>query len=466
MKVAHDDQLEVFRLAIASVTGQIEGRPDPVRWVGTRLGEQLYSKQREICLSVRDNRRTSVPSAFDTGKSFSASRLALWWIGTHPVGEAMVVSTATTHAQVRAILWQEINAAHARAKTLPGRVNQTEWWIDNSMVGFGRRPRDWSPDAFTGIHRPYVLVIIDEASGVPRPIFEACEGLITNEDSRILAIGNPYASDSYFAHICRPDSPWNTIRISAFDTPAFTGEAMPPIALKSLVSKMWVEEVTQEWGLDSPLYQSKVLGEFPEESDDQLIPLSWVRAAVDNEAEGWRDEMPALGVDVARYGEDETVIAGRWGDHVEIVETFRRKPVTYTAGAVRRLARELNTNDIRVDDDGIGGGVTDILREEGMTVDALHGGGATTEPKKFVNSRSEWWWNTRLWFQSQAADIPDDDKLVAQLTSVHWSLDSKGRIAVESKDDMRKRGVRSPDRGDAVVYTKATSGKKPGVRWL
>lgn len=454
-----DAELEPFRQALAKVTGSMGERPDPVAWVGRKLGEKLYAKQRQVVTSVSLNRRTAVPSAFDTGKSFSASRLAAWWIDTHPPGEAIVVTTATTHAQVRAILWQEIGAAHRKSKLLPGHVNQTEWWIGDILVGFGRRPRDWSPDAFTGIHRPYVLVIIDEASGVPRTIFDACEGLITNADSRILAIGNPYAPDSHFAHICRPDSPWNVIPISAFDTPAYTGERMPDIAMRSLISRVWVDENTKEWGTDSPLYITKILGKFPDESDDQLLPLSWVQAAIDHEVEAETNH-PVIGVDVARYGEDETVIGARWGHHHELVESFRRKATTYTTGRVVQHARRLESRDVRVDGDGLGAGVVDGLREQGVSVDELRNGMPASDPVNYLNARSEWWWQIRQSFEAREPDIPADDLLAAQLTSLHWGVDSKGRTYVESKDDMRKRGVRSPDRAEGIVlYTHARSRK-------
>jgi hypothetical protein len=433
-------------------------RSDPVVWVGDELGESLYAKQREIAQSVAANRRTAVAACFDSGKSFLASRLAMWWIESHPPGDALVVSTATTFHQVRAILWQEIGNAH-EAHNLTGKVSQTEWKIGNRLVGFGRRPRDWSPDALTGHHRPYVLVIVDESSGVPKVIFEALEGLITNEDSRILAIGNPYAADSHFAHICRPESAWNAVHISAFDTPAFTGEQMPDRAMRSLISQVWVDELRVELGQGyeaHPLWQTKVLGLFPDEGDDQLISLAWVRAAVDHQVERETNH-PTISVDVARYGEDETVIGARWGHHFEILQSFRKKPTTYTAGAVVRWVHDLACRDVRVDDDGVGGGVTDQLREQGIKVDALHGGAVPSDPTKFVNARSEWWWKTRLWFAGGEPDVPDDTKLQAQLTSVHWTLDSKGRIAVESKDDMRKRGVKSPDRADALVYSLASS---------
>lgn len=454
-----DAELAPFRSGLAQVTGQTEVRRAPVEWVNGRLGEYLYARQREIAQSVMDNRRTAVAACFDSGKSFLASRLALWWVETHPPGEALVVSTATTAHQVRAILWQEMGAAHERHHLL-GEMSQTEWKIGTRLVGFGRRPRDWSPDALTGHHRPYVLVIVDESSGVPRIIFEALEGLITNEDSRILAIGNPYAPDSHFANICRPGSIWKTFHISAFDTPAWTGEAVPDVARRSLLSKLWVEELKQMLGAEyeaSPMWQTKVLGRFPDESDDQVISLAHVVAAQLHEVDKETNH-PTIGVDVARYGEDETTIWARWGWHFEMLEAFRRKPTTYTAGRVTHWAHELASRDIRVDDDGIGGGVTDILRENGLTVDALRNGASPMDPSRFVDARSEWWWHLRQAFIDREPDIPADDILQAQLTSPKWTTDSKGRIKVESKADMRKRGVPSPDRADGLLYTTASSG--------
>ena len=196
---------------------------DPVGWVHERLGETMWSAQRQIAESVRDNRRTTVHAAFDCGKSYTAARLALWWIDTHRPGEAFVVTTAPSYQQVRAILWREMNKAHAKGKLI-GRMTQMEWWIGGEMVAFGRKPQDYVAEAFAGIHAANVLVVLDEAAGVPANLWDQADGLIANEASRILAIGNPLDPGSRFAEVCTPGSNWNTIGISAFDTPAFTGE--------------------------------------------------------------------------------------------------------------------------------------------------------------------------------------------------------------------------------------------------
>ena len=136
--------------------------PDPVAWVERRLGEHLWSKQAEIARSVAAHLRTAVQSCHGSGKSYTAARVAAWWLDSHTPGDAFVVSTAPTYSQVRAILWREIGRAHAKGHLI-GRVNQSEWWIGDEIVGFGRKPSDYNHEAFQGIHAAAVLVLIDEA---------------------------------------------------------------------------------------------------------------------------------------------------------------------------------------------------------------------------------------------------------------------------------------------------------------
>lgn len=195
----------------------------PVDWVEERItGYTVWSKQREIMASVRDNRKTAVRSCHGIGKSWTAALVACWWLDCHPPGEAFVVTTAPTGAQVRAILWRYIRRIHKRGQ-LPGRVNQVEWLIDDELVAFGRKPADHDEAAFQGIHARYVLVIIDEACGIPEDLWIAADALTTNPDSRLFAIGNPDNPASHFRKVCMDGSGWNTIGISAFESPNFTG---------------------------------------------------------------------------------------------------------------------------------------------------------------------------------------------------------------------------------------------------
>ncbi|MDP9269655.1 MAG: hypothetical protein M3P14_01525 [Chloroflexota bacterium] len=426
---------------------------DPVAWVRERLGEHLWSAQREIAYAVRDHRRVAVRSAQDVGKSRIASRLACWWIDTHPVGEAFVVTTAPTFKQVQAVLWREMRSAHAAA-TLPGVMSETEWKIGGRLVAFGRKPADYDPDAFQGIHTRYVLVIMDEACGIPESLWTAAETLMANEGSRILAIGNPDDPMSSFATACAPGSGWHSIRIDGYASPNFTDEPVPSELRELLLSRTWVAERKRSWGEDSPLFISKVRGEFPEDAEDALIPLTWIRAAqarFDPEPAEPSDEPTILGVDIARYGSDETVIVARHGDRAWIVARYRHQDTMATTGRVVRAIQDLGAREALVDVIGIGSGVVDRLAEQHQPVTGLNAGAAARSKRKFANARAEWCWGVRDRMEKGQIAIQPDDELAAQLAALRYTFDSSGRIQIESKEDMRSRGIASPDIADALM---------------
>ncbi len=319
-------------------------RLDPVEWCRDRLDERLWSKQAEIARAVASHRRVAVRSAQDVGKSMVASRLAAWFIDTHAAGDAFGVTTAPTMAQVEAVLWREIHTAH-RTGGLAGRMNQTEWRIGGELVAIGRKPADYDPSAFQGIHALHVLVIMDEACGIPEALRNAAETLITNEASRIRAIGTPDDPASHFARICAPGSGWHQIRIDGFESPNFTGEVVSDELRALLLSPTWVEERRRSWGEDSPLFTAKVRGEFPDEADDLLIPLSWIRAAQARYEESEdSDEPVVLGVDVARFGADETVIVARRGTRAWVQARHRKKDTMETTGRVVRAIKDLGAS--------------------------------------------------------------------------------------------------------------------------
>jgi hypothetical protein len=427
-------------------------RADPVIWITERLGEWLWSAQCEIARAVRDHRRVAVRSAQDVGKSRIASRLACWWIDTHLVGEAFVVTTAPSFKQVQAVLWREMRGAH-RVGKLSGVMTETEWKIDGQLVAFGRKPADYDPDAFQGIHALYVLVILDEACGVDEALWNAAETLTANEGSRILAIGNPDDPASHFARVCHPGSGWHQIRIDGYRSPNFTEEPVPEELRALLLSPTWIEERRRSWGEDSPLFISKVRGEFPEEADDALIPLSWIRAAQARYEESSECPVVAevLGVDVARYGSDETVIIARAGELAWIAGRYRKQDTMATTGRVVRALADLGAEEAAVDVVGIGAGVVDRLEEQRLPVIGLNAGSAPRDPERFTNARAEWYWGLRDRFERGEIAIEPDDELAAQLARVRYTFDSRGRIQIESKQDARSRGVASPDIADALM---------------
>jgi hypothetical protein len=444
---------------------------DPVGWI--EQAEFIWSVQQAIAESVREHRYTAVPSAHDTGKSYIASRLACWWIDAHKPGEAFAVTTAPTWNQVHAILWREMRQAKSKRK-LPGRTTlDARWYVggkrigdeEEQLVAFGRKPADYDQAAFQGIHAKYVLVIIDEASGVPRLLYDAVDSLATNINARVLAIGNPDDPASQFAEVCRPGSGWNVIPVSAFDTPAYTGEEVPDYLPELLVSREWVEERKKRWGEESPTYQSKVLGRFPEIGEDTLIQPKFLRAAqddVDHSGVALKDK-GQYGVDVARYGSNKTVIYRNRGGMIRKAFEAAKTSTTETAGQVaQRVKPHQGGVPAVIDEDGVGGGVVDILREQQIRgVIGYRGGMPAQDKDRFVNRRAELYWTFKEAVEAGEVDLdPEDDQLAAQLGSIRWKLDSRGRIQIESKDDMAKRGVASPDHADAAVQSWL-----PGQRW-
>jgi hypothetical protein len=452
------------RAALRAMLGHFIPKPpspyiaDPAGWVRHHLGEHLWSKQRDIAQSVVDHRRTAVKSCHDAGKSFIASRIAAWWIESHPPGEAFVVSTAPTYQQVHAILWEEIRAAGKKAassgKPLPGRVLQSDEWKldDGTLVGWGRKPADTNEHGFQGIHRRYVLVILDEACGIPAQLWTAVEAITTNADCRILAIGNPDDPATEFAEVCKPGSGWNTIGISAFDTPNFTDEPVPEALRPLLLDPDWVADKARRWGTESPRYVSKVLGDFPDIGQDVLITPAMIRAAQEREMEP--GPWGILGVDVARFGSDRTVIGLRRGPVFRVIGDYGKQSTTETTGRVVAAKRDTAAQEIRVDGVGVGGGVVDQLVELGHDVMDMQAGAGAADSEHYLNARAEWYWALRERFEQGSVDLdPTDEDLAAQLGALRYKFTARGQIQIESKDDMRKRKLPSPDRADSLMLT-------------
>lgn len=434
---------------------------DPVGWVKATLNEHLWSKQVEIMESVRDNRYTCVPSCHGAGKSFLASRTVSWWIDVHQPGTAFAVSTAPTAAQVEAVLWREIRRAHRKGH-LSGYITQgsvPQWKLgtrqDAEIVAYGRKPADTDADAFQGIHQLYLLVVIDEANGIPKVLWDAVDSLATNENCRVLAIGNPDNPDSHFRAICQPGSGWNKIRIDALKTPNFTEEYVPEGLKDLLVSEEWVRERLLRWGKGSPLWRSKVRGEFPDITSDTMIAPSWIEAAqMRHGTMKRRGVRGQLGCDIARFGDDESVIYRNRDGRIDLIGAWNKQDTMTTTGHIVRYQKQMEGLPAVVDEVGIGAGVVDRLRELGQEVLGFNGGHVPFDTEKFVNMNSEAWWRARELFENGEIGIPpEDDILAGQLLNRKWSVTSNGKIKVESKEDYRKRThASSPDRADACIY--------------
>lgn len=427
---------------------------DPVFFVRRVLGFDPWEKQVEVLNAVRDHRRVAVRACHGVGKTKVAAWVALWFLYCYR--NSKVITTAPTWHQVENLLWREIHAAHAASRIpLGGKILQTQIELGKQWFALGLSTD--KPERFQGFHAENILLIVDEASGVDHRIFEAAEGFLTSPGAKLMLIGNPTQLSGEFYNAFR--SPlYHKIHISAFDSPNLkAGKVVRPY----LVTPEWVEEKRIQWGEDSPMWYSRVLGEFPEQGDDTLIPLAWIEAAQRRWSEIPPGEPVELGVDVARYGSDSTVIILRRGDRAEVVKILREQDTMQVAGAVIDALRSTGATVAKVDAVGVGAGVVDRLRELGTPVMEMQAGESSSDPQRFANARAEWYWAIRERFQTGDIAIPPDDELAAQLANLKYKFDSRGRIMIESKDEMKRRGLPSPDKADALVLAFAPTDMLP-----
>jgi hypothetical protein len=449
----------------AIVATNFEPKPDYYAtlqtWAEYKLDERMWTKQIEISQSLALNRYTAVQSCHGAGKSYLASRAIAMWIDAHPAGDAFVVTTAPTAAQVSAILWREVQKAH-RIGGLDGSIitaGYPQWKLLGELVGYGRKPADYAESAFQGIHAPFVLIVIDEASGVDTKLFNAVDALATNKNCRVLAIGNPDDPTSHFASVCKPNSGWNVIRIDGLRSPnmnakeilSLTGpkgdciqcrlsgretslledlmreeniepsrEEVSQRVADSLISPLWVEERLHRWvgqpsgedtiskrAAQSPLFTAKVRGLFPESNTNGVIPLGWVQAAV-NRWHDWKDAgspLPSnprlvIGADIARQGEDSTSLALRRGNVVvDIIKHHHADTMEVTGYITAKMGDPLSI--AVVDVIGVGAGVVDRMRElelQCIPFNASSGTGDMLDRSRefaFLNQRAAAWWNMR-----------------------------------------------------------------------
>ena len=456
-------------------------RTDPVFFARRILGRTPWSRQAEVLEAVRDSPRTSVRSCHGIGKTFIAASVMLWFLYAHR--NAIVLSTAPTWRQVVKLIWKEIRNAFRLAKYPLGgnllpktpelHIINSEWYASGLSTD--------DPNRFQGFHSEHILVIVDEAAGVNEPIFEAIEGVLTSTGARLLLLGNPTIIGGTFYNSFK--SPlYRKFHVGAFDSPNFTafGITLDDIAsgewsekiggqnlpYPQLITPSWVADRYADWGPESLPWEARVMGNFPKQGENTLIPLAWIEAAM----ERWHD-MPdggkpvEIGVDVARFGSDKTVIATRRGQKVMSLQVFPQKSVTESTGLIIDMARQEGTSVVRVDEIGIGGGVVDTLSENMYYDTGVDVSKAPIDKDRFANLRAELWWNLREMLDvdpvrnPEPIGLPPDDNLLAELSSVQYKYNSRGQVQIEAKEDMKKRLGHSPDRADAVVLAFANIGR-------
>lgn len=445
---------------------------DPIGWITAPkhmggLGEWIWSKQGEICESVRDNKHTAVRAGHGLGKSRIAVMIMAWWACTRPRKDVWITWTAPTQPQVEIIIGRELKALFARHPELDLEVDGNMSLKEKSTktpLGIGRKPADHDESGFQGQHAIYLLAVMDEAGGIVDQMWRAVETIVTNESSRILAIGNPDDPISDFRKKFETKSDgsassWNKIKIAVRDSPNYTGEYVPNEDIKqALTAATWADEMAAEYGEKSPFYVSKVMAEFPEEGADTLITIKMVRAAQSPErlAKLARIQSPqAIGMDVATHGTDYSVGYLNVGGKLSKIHSAFNDSTTITAHHMQKLLQEHPQADGVIDSIGVGAGVYDIVSTVLYNRDIIpfNASNRAFNPAKFINRRAEIYWHAREMFEAGKIYLdPADTQLANEIVQLRYKFVS-GKIQIESKDDYRKRVGKSPDHADAAVMS-------------
>lgn len=454
-----------FRMSPAVLRAVAAKTRRDYKWfIGDVLQTRLYPKTIEIIDAVQKYDRVAVASCHASSKTFTSARIALAFLMAHP-GESIVITTAPTKRQVEDLLWKEIAVAH-QGSLIPigGDLLRTELRLSRDWYMKGFTARQGEGVAFQGYHAPHILGIFDEASGVDPEFYSAFETIRSGGHVKWLLIGNPTSTDGpFFDAFTRHRHLWHRIHISAFDTPNVQARKL---RIPGMVTYDWVREYFLKEGPDSPLYQIRVLGQFPREGDSNLIQVVWVEMAR-NEPPPFDPEVETFvaGFDAAHEGLDESALAVRLGPRlIGGVSTWRGMDTMKSVRLImdhelpggvtlQALKENRRLEAINCDVVGYGAGVADRLDELGWPVNRVNGAmRATAFDHKYLNLRAQMWWHLRTAFKERAIGGLIDEVTEQQLTSVRYEITTDDKIKVERKEDYKKRMKFSPDRAEALLY--------------
>lgn len=496
-------------------------QPKPVDYVKDILGANTWYMQDAIIQSVFDNKLTAVKTCNAVGKSFIAARIAVAYLMLYP--GSIVVTTAPTWRQVTDVLWREIGTTVKMSKfkltskevTQAGLNLQTDWFA----VGLSTK----RPENFFGYHADRILVIVDEAGGVEEAIFKGVAAITPNINSRILYIGNPTSpSGTFYDVFNKPELGAKCFTISAFATPNLTANGIhttedllriftPPqgtnqvehnknvqgtlnMPFPQLIDPATVYARYHEWGPDSPNWESLIMGEFPSQADQALIPINLVTMAMkmydtdpatgkqfledlDQDGElaySIPSGAPTYGQDMARFGSDLNVLTPRRGGFVDKQIIWNKKgdgqiDLMESADRILKIIDPLDARTtVNIDDTGNGGGTTDRLRQ--ISRESLKSNKpahryklnaynfsskefmSDFDKEQFFDITSFLYWELRKQFYNKAVALHFDQDLFDQLVGRRWGIVPGGKIKVESKDEYKKRtGGKSPDKSDSLA---------------
>lgn len=455
-------KLDGMKIIRANTAADFTGyRDEPVKFATEVLGVKSATRrsdsstyQSQWLEAVLAHPRSAFVCGHGVGKTRFLAMAALWWLLTRQFGRVLVVAPQLTR-QVHGVVFSEIRKLVRRAKVpLPVEV----FAGTAHVIGYGA---EWSivglpatePDRIEGQHAEGgLLLLMDEVKGVPQGSFDALMGALTGgDDSRLVIASVPGGVSGPFYRACADDRGlWQVYDMSAEDS--------------SLVSPRWCADRALEWGKESPLYQTRVLGQFAHVGDGQLFGLALLDKASQPGGEATGEVV--LGIDVARSvsGDQNCICVARGGTADRFV-LWRSPDLTVTEARVVDQVLATQPKRIRIDAGGVGGGLADRLQHLGFRVEAINFGGQARDPKRFKNVRAEMFWQLREGLEKGRVHLPDDDELVADLTALRYGFTQDGKVQLDGKDEVRKRLGRSPDRADSLALA-AYARPRPSFHWV
>ena len=410
--------------------------------------------QEEALENLSQHDRLVIRSGHGVGKSALLAWIILWWLLTRYPAKA--ACTANTSTQLSDVLWGELDKWYRKLPEgfralLDIKADRLELKEDaKQSFAVARTARKEQPEAFQGYHSPNMLFVVDEASGVDDIIFEVGRGAMSSKGAKTVMTGNPTRTNGYFYDAFHSMKGfWRTMHV--------------PCSASTQCSQAYIEECKEEYGEDSNRYRVRILGEFPIEGDDVVIPLHLAESAVGRDVALIPSE-EVWGLDVARFGDDRTALAKRCANHlVEPVKWWKGKDLMQVCGLIQNeyYGATKKPAMIFIDSIGLGSGVVDRLKETGLPVRGINVAESAAVGETFMRLRDELWWHARDWFRELSCRIPDDGRLIAELTMPTYGHTSSGKLKVESKDEMKKRTSKSasgrdgksPDLADAFCLT-------------
>jgi hypothetical protein len=462
-----DDPLNFVRYAFpwGQKNTPLEDFTGPRKWQEKILRDIATHIQRNEVIDLPEMYRLAVASGRGIGKSALVAWIILFMLSTR-LGSTVIV-TANTEAQLRTRTWAELGKwvslainghwFHKTATALKPQAWFEELLVRDLSIDCGyyyAQASLWSeenPDAFAGIHSSHgVTLVCDEASGIPHQIYSVSEGFFTEPTKNRFwfAFSNPRRNtgpfyDSFHAN----RSFWQTEQIDSRD-------------VEGTDQKLF-NTMLEQYGADSTVARVEVLGQFPSADDDTVIPIELARSAVDREVTLTASEPIIWGLDVARFGADNSALCVRQGNTVFEIKTFKSMDLMQLCGAIKNLyddATAMNRpQEILIDVIGVGSGVVDRLAEQDLPVRGINVAESPASKKNYLNLRAELWFKIKDWLSARDCRLPNDDELIAELVSPSYTYTSTGKIKIEAKESMRKRGVKSPDKADALALTMASS---------